>query len=1353
MGQRQVTGRASGRGTERAVLRARRRRLFASAEVLEGRALLAVTSTTPVPVSVIEGSAFNGGVMDFTANDAGPFTATIVWGDLTPQTAGVIVPVAGGFEVQGTHTYADDGTNTISVQIVDTADATSASNTTTATVGEALLSLTAIPFTAPEGPGATSVPLATLGDPGSTAPPTDYTASIDWGNGVTTAGVVSGGPGTYTISGTPPYADEGPATATVTAFDNDDPGFTITIGVAGTITDADTFTNGTVAPLVGLVEGKALPSGLAVATFSDPGYPTNDPADFNATINFGDGSPPVAGTIVGTGTVGNFGVITTADHIYKEEGTFTLSVTVNDDAPGTATVSMSAPLVVADAPLTPGPALPPVLGTEGAPLTNVDVATFLDADPLGTVTDYVATINWGDGTPVTAGVVLQDAAGLFHVVGSHTYTEESSIPFTITTLIIDNGDGRTVTDPTDQQVTVTTPANIAQSPLLPVANAVVGVEGTAIPAATALATFTDTGGAQPIGNYSATVNWGDGSGPHPATVALIGGSGGNFQVISSGAFTYKEEGIFALTITITDSDAANPNPVPTTAATTSTATIADAPLTASATQPVVPASGVLNEGVEFIGSVASFTDANPTAPISDFSAIIDWGDSSATSLGTITQPGGAGTAFVINGTHTYKDQGSYKITVLIKDVGGSQVTTTSTATIGDPPLTSPTAIAQTYVEGKASGPIVLATFIDADPNATAHDWNAVITWGDGSPNTIATVVLAGGDPATGGNIFQVIASHTYPDENPAGAASVTITDTDDLANTPVVLPLNVSVVDAPLTSAGSTVEAVEGIPFDGQLIATFTDANPFATAADFTTAPGSITVNWGDGTSSTGAALTITSSGTPNGVTFSIFGSHTYTEEGSFKVTTTIVDAGGSVTIAHGLAIVADAPLSIADGQPNVSTTESPIFPVPVFGAPLFAGPVAAFDDANPAAPVSDFKATIDWGDGTPQSAGTISQPGGPGTAFVITGSHTYGDAGVNGGVGTYPITVNIHDAGGSVLTVTNTANVADIPITLTGTLSQASDTGASPFDAITKDNTPTFSGNSEPRSTVTLLAAPTTANGTIIGGYVVLGQTTTNSSGVWHITSRRLPDGYWTIAATAIDQFGKTTTGNTFPATPVTILPSAVQGPLLIDTAGPKVDNVIFNRLNGEVDVVFQDGLSGMNLATVVDANNYSLVKQHSLPAKFLVTNLVIVPLGIGPTAPVEVRVIFNSGAVLKGGFYTFTIHSTSAGRFAVQDIAGNDLDGEFYGKFPSGNNQPGGDFIAQLDAIHDKVFAAQTVVGTASFGNLGNGGPPVGAVHSGVFTPVTPRGVINVLGIPAAAATKITAKSKVVAGPKKKN
>ena len=52
------------------------------------------------------------------------------------------------------------------------------------------------------------------------------------------------------------------------------------------------------------------------------------------------------------------------------------------------------------------------------------------------------------------------------------------------------------------------------------------------------------------------------------------------------------------------------------------------------------------------------------------------------------------------------------------------------------------------------------------------------------------------------------------------------------------------------------------------LLGTFTDANQAATVADFTTAPGSVVVNWGDARCpETLTAANLTAVGTPNGVT------------------------------------------------------------------------------------------------------------------------------------------------------------------------------------------------------------------------------------------------------------------------------------------------------------------------------------------------------------------------------------------------------------------------------------------------------------------------------------------------------
>ena len=72
------------------------------------------------------------------------------------------------------------------------------------------------------------------------------------------------------------------------------------------------------------------------------------------------------------------------------------------------------------------------------------------------------------------------------------------------------------------------------------------------------------------------------------------------------------------------------------------------------------------EGEPFSGLVATFTDPDPAAVSTDFTATIDWGDGTA-SNGTVIQQGGAGSPFQVNGSHTYDEEGGYPITVQIHD--------------------------------------------------------------------------------------------------------------------------------------------------------------------------------------------------------------------------------------------------------------------------------------------------------------------------------------------------------------------------------------------------------------------------------------------------------------------------------------------------------------------------------------------------------------------------------------------------------------------------------------------------------------------------------------------------------------
>jgi hypothetical protein len=117
-----------------------------------------------------------------------------------------------------------------------------------------------------------------------------------------------------------------------------------------------------------------------------------------------------------------------------------------------------------------------------------------------------------------------------------------------------------------------------------------------------------------------------------------------------------------------------------------------------------------------------------------------------------------------------------------------------------------------------------------------------------------------------------------------GTASVAVTEGN---STSAALPFTLT--DAPLS--GLTLNnpgATEGKTAGTFTVATFTDANAFATATDFTA-----TITWGDGTTATasGAAGNIVALG--NGL-FALLGSHPYAEEGSYTLSVQVADVDGA---------------------------------------------------------------------------------------------------------------------------------------------------------------------------------------------------------------------------------------------------------------------------------------------------------------------------------------------------------------------------------------------------------------------------------------------------------------------------
>src|SRR5262249_52086627 len=113
-----------------------------------------------------------------------------------------------------------------------------------------------------------------------------------------------------------------------------------------------------------------------------------------------------------------------------------------------------------------------------------------------------------------------------------------------------------------------------------------------------------------------------------------------------------------------------------------------------------------------------------------------------------------------------------------------------------------------------------------------------------------------------------------------------------------------TVTDAALsvvTSPNVTGTAGQPLGLNGPvLLATFADANPYATTADFTA-----TIAWGDGSVDSGTVQ----AGTQGN--FDVLGNHTYADGGSYIVQVTLLDDGGSSATATGTAAI-----DLIEGQP-----------------------------------------------------------------------------------------------------------------------------------------------------------------------------------------------------------------------------------------------------------------------------------------------------------------------------------------------------------------------------------------------------------------------------------------------------
>lgn len=233
---------------------------------------------------------------------------------------------------------------------------------------------------------------------------------------------------------------------------------------------------------------------------------------------------------------------------------------------------------------------------------------------------------------------------------------------------------------------------------------------------------------------------------------------------------------------------------------------------------------------------------------------------------------------------------------------------------------------------------------------------------DSLSNTSALVAKVVGSPAVGPD-FDIFSLGTFASQtNPPADVSFAMNAPDETVTLGTLAANNIP----PVVDAGpSPYSGLEGLPiqFDG---------------SGSSSVCGFPALHWdfSDGGSANGPKPT-----------------HVFAEEGAYTGTLTATDSSGLSSSTTFSVNIADAPLTSACGMPS-------------FTLQSFSGPTATFHDAATTGLLSDFTASIDWGDGS-SSTGAIS--GGPGTApYTVRGSHTYSSTGF------FDVKTSVHDDGGS---------------------------------------------------------------------------------------------------------------------------------------------------------------------------------------------------------------------------------------------------------------------------------------------------------------------------------------------------
>ncbi|WP_406701299.1 choice-of-anchor D domain-containing protein [Singulisphaera sp. Ch08] len=971
------------------------------------------------------------------------YSAKIDWGDGSPRTIGTVTINAGLVTVSGSHIYARAGTYTVTVPLIG-ASGSSATATTTAVIASApIVTVPGSTFSVSPEADYRGV-LGQFSVANAFGQASDFTAMINWGDGSpATVGGIFGSSGHYQVSGNHRYGSSASYTVTVTIQDN--------IGTTATLVATAKVIN----PIPS-ASGLALtapangPVSATVASFTLA--PSASTVGYSAMIDWGDGCV-TAGTISSTDVLGFYSVNGT--HAYLTSNPTAILVTISDSQ-GHSVEAESRIQFTSSGGTRTG------TGTGGVTYSMVNiassaglafhgrVASFTDPNPAHAAESFSSTIDWGDGT-TSVGTVVDNDSGGFDVIGSHTYSSANprrtssdgiqTLADTGDSLDGDDSNGVTVgvTSPSGAGFTASSVANTGDVPIALNVKSLIDTFKSPYPSDLpfqgVVATFSSANVEYTASDFTAKINWGDG------TAEQAGKVSGNFTqgYKIETRHTFESYGTFDVAISILSPDGAR---------TVESRQIEVVPPPPNLSGQIITSqdnwSPTVN--VEWTGTVATIDKSgvfagNPQSP-NDYRVTIEWGDGS-TSSGEIVPHSYITSQLNVQGSHTYREVGSYRVIVTLTDAAGHSVSAQSMAFVSG--LTwqreqEPQAgVDFNEVDGYYTAAIRNVPFHQTRWFRYYDQYNdefykqifnpiqwesvmATIDWGDGTKEDFPTADVLSILRYPEGAFFNYGSgfSHIFTEKGSFNV-SLKVFDADGHS---VTLNQSIVVSDPTLSLRVENAKLYENESsaiWTGGVIASFTQSNPMLMSSDF-----SAVIDWGDGTVGTGKVI----GGTKD---YEVVAAHTYSRSGAYFVRVIVASRDSGSSEATGRMLV----------LPTAPAEELATHPVrgEAQVGEVFSGPVATFTSMDGSSSANDFTVEIYWGNGY-VSEGQVAEFNG---VFTVTGDHTYiytGDV---------QVIVNITKPDGKTIVVFSSIRVHYPPIEGTTATVQA------PYGMIA-DNTPLVS-------------------------------------------------------------------------------------------------------------------------------------------------------------------------------------------------------------------------------------------------------------------------------------------------------